>query len=592
MEFIGTQLKSRYSRWALILPAFFLVLIAPTSLLIRDIVPNPHYREIPGTLAPLFYAYLLGWSGYWIHQFYLAYRLGETGGRQNHLKYMFLGFFLAFGGGLTYVLNMVFPAFPPVFHFFEIGYLVVFSYAIIRHRLMDINLVFRYGTVYTFLALSIGAPFAFLVWRLTGSLSAGIVSFLGPTAGHLLAVKLMPKLTRVIDRLPLFKGRYESFKEVKKHESAIRRSQTIVEWNRSLIDAVLDVLKPEKVNVLIYDPPSRTYADKAEERLPGLSADTAFVKALAKNNVLVRDFMEEVVPPESLGDVRRRMEEFQAEVSFPIFDAEGEMAAILNAGGKPGGAAVDDLDITALWSLVRIGEETLRGLLTREALVKKERLAAIGEMASVVSHELKTPLAVIQNSSYFLETRLTEHPDQKIQKHLGIIKAQTVSLTGIITGILDYTRTRDMKLEAGSVNDLVKELMAVLPIPGNVRVLLPLSDDVPEGRFDKEEIRRALTNLINNAVEAMPQGGDLEIRTEKEADGRVSIRVSDTGCGISREDIARIFQPFFTTKAEGSGLGMAVVKKVMDRHQGKIQVRSDEGKGTAVTLSLPASVLS
>jgi signal transduction histidine kinase len=84
----------------------------------------------------------------------------------------------------------------------------------------------------------------------------------------------------------------------------------------------------------------------------------------------------------------------------------------------------------------------------------------------------------------------------------------------------------------------------------------------------------------------------LEIRTEKEADGRVSIRVSDTGCGISREDIARIFQPFFTTKAEGSGLGMAVVKKVMDRHQGKIQVRSDEGKGTAVTLSLPASVLS
>jgi signal transduction histidine kinase len=231
-------------------------------------------------------------------------------------------------------------------------------------------------------------------------------------------------------------------------------------------------------------------------------------------------------------------------------------------------------------------------LLAREALVKKERLAAIGEMASVVSHELKTPLAVIQNSAYFLENRLTEHPDPKIQKHIGIINSQTRSLNNIISGILDYTRSRDLRLEAVRVNDLVADLAAVVPIPSNIRVRLQLSEDVPSGVFDREELRQALTNLINNAVQSMPEGGELEIHTGRGADGCVDIRVTDSGCGIPRENMSRIFQPFFTTKSEGTGLGMAIVKRVVDRHKGKIQVQSSPGKGTTITLSLPSTYLS
>ena len=592
LEFIGKSLHSRYSRIGLMLPALFLVLVAPTPWLIMAVYLPPHFEEVPGPLFPVFCAYLLGWTGYWIRQIFLAYRRGQASASRNHLKYMFFSLFLAFGSGLSFVLSTAFPSVPPVFHIFEIGYIVVFSYAIVRHRLMDINLVFRYGTVYSFLALVLGAPLALWVWWLTHSWGASVVSFLGPTAGHLLAVKFMPKLTRFIDRLPLFKGRYDSFKEVQKHEAAIRQSQTVDEWNKRLIHAVLDVLKPEKVNVLSFDLPTRTYRDKPEtggEARLALSAEMPFVKTLAKNNVLVRDFLDETVGGEGLAAVRRQMEDLRAEVSLPIFDAEGGMAAILNAGGNAGGADLQDLDITSLWSLVRIGEETLRGLLTREALVKKERLAAIGEMASVVSHELKTPLAVIQNSAYFLENRLTEHPDPKIQKHIGIINSQTRSLNNIISGILDYTRSRELRLETGRVNDLVRDLAAVVPIPAVIRVQLRISDDIPAMSFDREELRQALTNLINNAVQAMPEGGELEIHTGWGADGCVDIRVSDTGCGISPENMSRIFQPFFTTKSDGTGLGMAIVKRVVDRHKGKIQVQSSPGKGTTITLSLPSA---
>jgi signal transduction histidine kinase len=219
--------------------------------------------------------------------------------------------------------------------------------------------------------------------------------------------------------------------------------------------------------------------------------------------------------------------------------------------------------------------------------VKKERLAAIGEMASVVSHELKTPLAVIQNSTSFLTNRLTSEQDEKVRKHLGIIEAQTQSLGSVVTGILDYARSRELKLEPGQINDLVQEVVGCLSIPKGVEVSTNYSPEIPELNYDWEEMKQVVRNVVTNALQAMPQGGKLKVETRKTETGGAEIRVTDTGGGISEKDLPRIFEPFYTTKGDGTGLGLAVVKKVMDRHHGEVQIQSALGVGTTVRLLLP-----
>jgi signal transduction histidine kinase len=394
----------------------------------------------------------------------------------------------------------------------------------------------------------------------------------------------MPKLTAIIDRLPLFKGRYENFNEVKRHEPLIRNAQTVEEWDTSFQKAIVEVLKPIHAGLLRRPQPSDAF--QVSGQAAPLRIDHPFIQALARHAVLVRDFLDESVPAESIGVVREEMGLLKAEVSAAVM-YEGGVVAVLNIDGKVGGTTYNDLDMTALWGLVRIAEETLRDLFRRESLVKKERLAAIGEMASVVSHELKTPLAVIKNSAYFLENRLSaDGVDQKVQKHLGIINDQTQSLNDIISGILDYTRSRELRLEKTSLNGLIKDLLSVMPIPPNVQIALRLDDNLPDGMLDKDEIRQALTNLLNNAIQAMPDGGPIEVLTAKAPDGRMEVRITDAGCGIPPEDLSRIFEPFFTTKSGGTGLGMAVVKKVVERHKGEIRVQSVPGKGTAVNLFL------
>ncbi|TKJ43545.1 hypothetical protein CEE35_08710 [Candidatus Aerophobetes bacterium Ae_b3b] len=222
----------------------------------------------------------------------------------------------------------------------------------------------------------------------------------------------------------------------------------------------------------------------------------------------------------------------------------------------------------------------------QEKLVQKERLAAMGEMAAGLAHEIRNPLSVIRNSIYFLQTVLSGKEKIKVEKHLKIIDQEIDETASIIEELLNFTREVKPELSWTKIDDLIKESLKSLPIPRKIRLAKKLGKDVPRIRLDKVQMRQALKNLITNAVQAMPQGGDLKIGV-KVNKRHLVISVSDTGEGISEKNLEKVFQPLFTTRARGIGLGLAITKRLIEANQGEIEVESREGEGATFYLKLP-----
>jgi signal transduction histidine kinase len=246
----------------------------------------------------------------------------------------------------------------------------------------------------------------------------------------------------------------------------------------------------------------------------------------------------------------------------------------------------------------RVQERTRDLKEAQDQLIAQEKLAALGQMASVVGHELRNPLAVMNNSVYFLKTKLAallgaqtsepENPaaDPKIQKHLNIIESEIGKSNTIIRDVLDFARNRALNLATHRVDELVEKAIERIQLPAGVTLKKDLLLGELQVPLDEDEIRQVLVNLMENACQAMTSGGTLTIGTKSHQD-QVEIIIADTGCGIPQEHLNKIFAPFFTTKSRGTGLGLAVVKKIIERHQGTIDVKSKVGEGTAFHITLP-----
>ncbi len=227
----------------------------------------------------------------------------------------------------------------------------------------------------------------------------------------------------------------------------------------------------------------------------------------------------------------------------------------------------------------------------QEELVSKERLAIMGQMASVVGHEIRNPLAVINNSIFYIKTKLGKAGklDQKLERHVSIIESEVKQAGSIISEILNYSRARELKLEITSLNHFIHELLTVYPFPPHIKVSTAYDESNPVVNIDQDEFRQAIRNLIGNGIEVMPESGTISIATGVVDNRWVQVDIGDSGAGIPQEVVDKIFTAFFTTKARGTGLGLAVVKKMIDRVNGRVKVDSEVGKGTVFHLFIPLS---
>ena len=545
----------------------FLIILLFTPWLVKSIELSP-YREIPGNLYPLYILYFICWLGYGINLIFQNYR-HAMGLKKNQLKYMLTALFFGFFAGVYYMITVMNPSIPPLFYIPEMAYTGIVAYAIIRYKVMDINLVFRYAAIYMLFVSIIGAPILVISWWAKSWIGSMVLGLLAVFSSPYLFGRLKSALTTVVDQFPPFKGRYEKLNGLEKLKSTIAQSRTLEEWLCCAVQAVEELFGPENAGVLLP---------------PFMSDDLALAK---DRTVLIRELLKQV-PGQEHDPVIHRMDSTRTELCLPLF-INGELAAILNVGRKRSGEMYNDLDLAVLWGLTRAAEETLRHILTRDELVKRERLAAIGEMASMVGHEIRTPLAVIGNSLYYLEKEFLDiSGNNSLGKHLGIINAQVQSANKIVADILDYARSRELVLERDCINKLIRQTLSVADIPANVRVTLALSKDIPPFLFDKDEMGQVISNIVHNALEAMREGGTLCVRSALLACGKeIEIHFTDTGCGIPKENLERIFDPLFTTKSKGTGLGMAIVKKIVERHKGTIAVESEWGKGTTIIVRCP-----
>jgi len=226
---------------------------------------------------------------------------------------------------------------------------------------------------------------------------------------------------------------------------------------------------------------------------------------------------------------------------------------------------------------------------TQLQLIQKEKLAAIGQVAASISHDLRNPLGAISNSIYFLNLVLGEQADEKVARHLKMMQREMLQANTIITDLLDFSRdSLALNTELSDLNRLIKKTVKVFRATSadNITFELQLSANLPPINIDKRQFRRVIDNLLANGIKAMPEGGILGISTQADQDN-ITVEITDTGSGITPEILKKIFNPLFTTRAKGIGLGLTIVKKIIEKHQGRITVRSDPGEKTTFIILLP-----
>lgn len=238
---------------------------------------------------------------------------------------------------------------------------------------------------------------------------------------------------------------------------------------------------------------------------------------------------------------------------------------------------------------MRVDERTAELIETHKRLVTQERIAALGRAAAQVAHEVKNPLAGLLLYSMHLKSKATNFSESEAYLVDKIV--ETINhLNSRVEQILGFARPVNLTLQPGNFNQIINDILELLRpqlTANNVEVRLSLGRQPAYSMMDEASMRGALMNLILNAIEAMRGGGTLSITVEQ-TDQTLRIEIADTGPGIGDEEAKKIFEPFYTTKEQGLGLGMPYAKKIIDQHGGTISLRSQPQEGTTISIVLPA----
>jgi PAS domain S-box-containing protein len=230
-------------------------------------------------------------------------------------------------------------------------------------------------------------------------------------------------------------------------------------------------------------------------------------------------------------------------------------------------------------------------------LIKREKLAVLGQLTATVSHELRNPLGVIRSSNFYLMGRIKEK-DEKIDKHIRRIEEQVSLCDSIVADLLEFTRGRQASLTRQAIRPWVEQVVQQMMESENFDIAMDIAGDLPLVPLDQEKMRRVVVNLLDNAIQAVrarqeatqnlnaPYQPMVTLRVVRHQNGLL-LQVSDNGCGMDASTRRRAFEPLFTTRAHGTGIGLANVSKIVSEHGGRIELASELNQGTTMTIILP-----
>lgn len=367
--------------------------------------------------------------------------------------------------------------------------------------------------------------------------------------------------------------------------------QTVIQRlarERSFLETVFNAIED---GVLALDESGRVlYLNSATTQLLGLQPHVAEGQPISK--YISEVDWEKILSLDAAGGQRIVRHEF--EISFPRPRFIRMYAAPLD-GEKEGPSGI----ALILHDATEARQQTFEA-------IESERLQALKLLAASVAHEIGNPLNALHIHLQLMERELRklkaervdapvdsglEASAEKLDKYLGVAKGEIRRLDYIITEFLGALRPTTPKIQAASLNEVVRETVELLgpELEGRgLHVRLKLASHLPNAPLDPGQIKQALVNVVKNAMQATGRGGDLSVQTGTASDG-VWVSVIDTGAGMSPEQLKRVFEPFFTTKKKGTGLGLMIVQRIVRDHGGRIDIDSRSGEGTSFRIWLPLS---
>lgn len=341
---------------------------------------------------------------------------------------------------------------------------------------------------------------------------------------------------------------------------------TAAHYSRSLLEASLDPL------ITISKEGKVTDANEAAIKIRGI----------AREKLIGTDFSDYFTEPEKAEEGYRQAftKGFVSDYPLTIRSKDGKLTNVLY------NASVYKDDKGNILGVFAAARDITELIYLQDKLVRSEKLAIVGKLSASVAHELRNPLGVMKNVVYYLNMLELYKDNPEFKENLDIIAKEIERSDKIIADLLDFARAKKPVLFPENINLIVKEILSRIKADPGTEIALELDEDLPQIEVDALQMHQVFYNITKNALEAMEKGGVLKIRTTVN-NSFMEISFSDTGGGIAKENLTKVFEPLFSTKTKGTGLGLAVCWSLVEGHNGKIEIESEPGKGSTFTVKLP-----
>ncbi len=595
--------------------------IAAYLALIYSAIVHPIHDEIWFQLP--FGAYVFGGLLRCVYDMYSQYRDTAKRVERIRIRYLMLGGLVAITLQLTDVLPRFGVAWPTIGNVLTILYLYFLSQTLFRYRLIDLNeLVGKMAVLGTLVVLLWAVYGLLLTW--VGGGRDGLFLLNALVASFVILVLFEPVRSRLENGINrwLVRQRHELRGRIDRLRRELVNVVDVPDMTARIMTALEEARRVTHASIYLLDPDGAgfdcigNYGEAPIERLDAASHRYFFdrLRSGYLDLELLRRELEEVEAGEAPKENREKLdaliqqlEEMKTSLVFPLFgSAETEQGAwllgVLALRDERTEGAFDLDDIDMFRQLAAAAARAIESSQVYERVKERDRLAAIGEMAAGLAHEIRNPLGAIKGAA-----QLLIGPDGKpvevgpeTGEFLDIIIEEVNRLNRVVTQFLDYARLEKYEpfepnqLDVNEVVQKTVQLLANRDDASGIDIDVRIDDLIPPVAGDAESLLQVFLNLGINALQAMQHGGVLEIITTRRRRSRLGygsfaeIRFRDTGVGIAGDKLKKLFIPFFTTKSRGTGLGLAISQRIVNQHGGTIEVRSNPGKGSTFSVFLPA----
>jgi two-component system, NtrC family, sensor histidine kinase HydH len=576
------------------------------ALLLSRFLANPIHTALWFHLALIGYVFI----GLYLSVYYLYRRYRATPSRVEKIRLLYL----LVGGvaTVTAALLDLIPGAPSFGNIFVTVYLYFLSQTLVRYRLLDLNELLGRMVVLATLVIINTVIYGLLLVRWVELDALGVFflnALVASTAIIIVFEPLRTRLERVVNRW-MFQEKYELFRRIE----TLRTDLMNVIDVRDLVPRVLSALEASRrvthASLYTVDPDGSAYelaghvGPRPEGRLDAV-AYRAFLERLRRAGVVSIEGLERELAAlrntqseerEGLLLMMRALELINGSVVLAVIGEE-QLLGMLVLRDERLREAYSSEEIELFRGVTASISVTLQNSQVYERMKERDRLAALGQMAAGLAHEIRNPLGSIKGAAQFLQPTGSQPTDAAgTREFLDIIVEEVDRLNKIVSQFLDYARPYRGDQSPLDINDVVRKTLHLLDKERttNVEIATNFIEGLPPVRADAQQLRQVFLNLILNAVEAMTAGGKLHVSTSLRRSTRrgaaaafLEIRFRDTGVGISPGDQRNLFIPFFTTKERGTGLGLPISQRIIENHGGTIEVRSQTGTGSTFAVLLP-----